>query len=249
MRPLTFFTQSSLLGAVPGVYHAFTGKDPVEGRGAKNRLAEAFSVSSGAIGTLKQVHSPIVRRFEPIDTGDPDAGSREGDALWGETAGTGVGVRTADCVPVLIAHRHIPLVAAVHAGWRGLASGVIRETVYAIKAKIGEKGISGLVAAVGPCARACCYEVGEETADALAAVSPAAVRKAEKPGKWFADLQESAISALESSGIASACIEGTGYCTVCSPFFHSFRRDKESAGRQLSFIYIYKEPLRVPRVV
>ena len=240
MRPLPYFTQSSLLGAVPGVYHVFTGKDPVEGRGAKSRLAEAFSLSSGAIGALKQVHSTIVRRFEPIDTGDPDAGSREGDALWTETPGTGVGVRTADCAPVLIAHRHIPMVAAVHAGWRGLASGVIGETVRVFEERIGKEEISGLVAAVGPCARACCYEVGEETADALAAISPEAVRKAEKPGKWFADLQEAAMSALEASGIASACIEGTGICTICSPFFHSFRRDKESAGRQLSFIYIYR---------
>jgi YfiH family protein len=238
MRQLPYFTQSSLLCAVPCVYHAFTGIDPVGGRDTKQRLAEAFSVPSGAIGTLKQVHSPIVLQFEQGDAGDPDAGKRDGDALWTDICGTGVGVRTADCAPVLIAHRRIPLVAAVHAGWRGLASGIIRETVGVMKERAGEEGLSGLVAAVGPCARSCCYEVGEETADALAAISPDAVRKSEKPGKWFADLQEAAMSALEAAGIASACIEGTGICTICSPLFHSFRRDKESAGRQLSFIYL-----------
>ena len=240
MRPLPYFVQSPLLCAVSGVYHAFIGVDPVYGRGTKSRLAEAFSVSCETIGTLRQVHSAIVRRLEPGDMGDPDAGSREGDALWTDTCGEGVGVRTADCVPILIAHRRIPLAAAVHAGWRGLASGVISETVRALEENIGKDAVSGLVAAAGPCARACCYEVGEETADALASISPAALQKGEKAGKWFADLQAAALSALAAAGIEPACAEGVGPCTICSPLFHSFRREKQSAARQLSFIQIHK---------
>ncbi|MCL2103285.1 MAG: polyphenol oxidase family protein [Syntrophorhabdaceae bacterium] len=242
MRPLPYFIQSSLLRAVPGVYHAFTGVDPVDERKMKEQLAEAFAVSSETIGTLKQIHSNVVRRLEPGDTGAPDAGSREGDALWTETSGMGVGVRTADCVPVLIAHRRFPLVAAVHAGWRGLASGIIWEAIRALEDRIGKEAVSGLVAAVGPCARACCYEVGEETADALASIS-AVLLKGEKPGKWFADLQATALSALAAAGIPASCLEGVGPCTICSPLFYSFRHEK-SVFRQLSFIRILRSGSR-----
>ena len=244
MKPLPYFLQSALLRAVPGVYHAFSGVDPVGERGMKERLAEAFAIPPGAIGTLKQVHSAVIRRLEPGDTGVPDAGRREGDALWTETPGTGVGVRTADCVPILIAHRRIPLAAAVHAGWRGLASGIVWETVRALEKRIGKEVVSGLVAAAGPCARACCYEVGEEAADALRPISSTIFRKGEKAGKWFVDLQAIALSALSAAGIASACSEGVGPCTVCSPFFHSFRREKTSVARQMSFLYIHREDSR-----
>jgi YfiH family protein len=238
MRPLPFFLQSALLRSVPGVYHAFPGIDPAFGRGAKERLAEVFAIPPDAIGTLKQIHSATVRLFEPGDTGNPDAGKREGDALWTETPGTGVGIRTADCVPILIAHRRITLAAAVHAGWRGLASGIVSETVRTLEERIGKEEVAGLVAAAGPCAHACCYEVDEETAAALAPISAAALQKGKAAGKWFVDLQAAAMSALAATGIPSSNLEGVGPCTICSPLFNSFRREKELAGRQLSFIYI-----------
>jgi YfiH family protein len=238
MKPLPHFIQSPLLLSVPGVYHAFPGVDPVEGRGMKERLAESFAIPPAAIGTLKQVHSATVRAFEPEDAGVSGAGRREGDALWTETPGTGVGIRTADCVPILISHREIPLVAAVHAGWKGLAAGIVGEAVRAIAGTSGNGTVSGLVAAAGPCARSCCYEVGEETADALAPFAGTAMRRGDKLGKWLADLQEIALSLLAAAGIPPSRAEGVGPCTICSPLFHSFRREKSLTGRQLSFIYI-----------
>jgi len=240
MKPLPYFIQSRLLRSVPGVYHAFPGADPVEGRGRQERLTEVFSISPEAIGTLKQVHSRKVLAFEPRDADVPGGWKREGDALWTAAPGTGVGVNTADCVPILLAHREVPLVAAVHAGWRGLASGIVAETVRVLADRMGESAVSGLVAAAGPCARACCYEVGEETAEALSVLPGAALRKGDTPGKWFADLQAIALSALADAGIPSSRAEGVGPCTVCSRRFHSFRREKSLTGRQLSFIYMYR---------
>jgi YfiH family protein len=240
MRPLPHFLQSPLLLSVPGVYHAFPGKDPAEGRGQKERLREAFSIPPASLGTLKQIHSPIVLEFDPRDAAVPGGWKREGDALWTATPGTGCGVRTADCVPILIAHRELPLVAAVHAGWRGLASGIVREAVRVLAERAGNGGASGLVAAAGPCARGCCYEGGEETAGALSALPGAALRKGKAPGKWFADLQAIALSMLADAGIPPPRAEGVGPCTICSPRFHSFRREKTLTGRQLSFIYIYR---------
>ena len=244
MRPLPQFVQSPLLRSVPGVYHAFLGADPVEGRGCRDRLREVFSLSADAVGTLKQVHSARVLRFGPGDGYGPGGWKREGDAIWTDEPGTGVGVHTADCVPVLIAHRDFPFAAAVHAGWRGLAAGVVEEAVGTVSRRYGGDAVGGLVAAAGPCAMGCCYEVGDEVAEALLSVPGAAghLRAGRASGKWMADLQAIALSALSAAGVPPARSEGVGPCTVCSERFHSFRREKSLTGRQLSFIYLREIP-------
>jgi YfiH family protein len=237
---LPHFVQSPLLRSVPGVYHAFLGVDPVERRGHGKRLAEAFSIPSDAVGTLKQVHSGSVLAFEPEDGRTSAGNGREGDGLWTGTPGTGVGVHTADCVPILLAHRAVPFAAALHAGWRGLSAGIVEAAVRGVAVRLGEAALSGLTAAAGPCARGCCYEVGGETAEALSVLPGSArgLRKGTAPGKWFADLQAIALAALAAAGVPAPRAEGVGPCTVCSSRFHSYRREKTLTGRQLSFIYM-----------
>ena len=244
IRPLPHFTQSFLLRSVPGFYHAFLGVDPVVGRGRRERLREVFSLPTDVVGTLRQVHSARVLRFEPEDGDVPGGWKREGDALWTDAPGTGVGVHTADCVPILLAHRDFPVAAAVHAGWRGLAEGVVEETVRSVARRYGGDAARGLVAAAGPCARGCCYEVGDAVAEALLSVPGAEghLRAGRAAGKWMADLQAIALSALAAAGVAPGSLEGVGPCTVCSARFHSFRREKSLTGRQLSFIYIREIP-------
>jgi len=246
---LPHFVQSPLLLAVPGVYHVFLGVDPVEGRGRRERLAAVFSIPSDAVGTLKQVHSAEVLAFEPCDGDVPGGWKREGDALWTATPGTGAGVHSADCVPILLAHREIPFAAAVHAGWRGLSAGIAAAAVRTVADRFGEGAVAGLSAAAGPCARGCCYEVGDETAAALSGVpgGAEAVRKGNRPGKWFADLQRIALASLAAAGMRKVQTEGVGPCTICSPRFHSYRREKTLTGRQLSFIYILDPSVQTPR--
>jgi len=240
MKPLPHIVQSPLLRSVPGVYHAFLGVDPVEGRGRRERLREVFSLAAETIGTLKQVHSASVLSFEPGDGDVPGGWRREGDALWTESPGTGVAVHTADCVPILLAHRKIPVIAAVHAGWRGLVAGIVEETVHVLAARFGDVAVGGIVAVAGPCALGCCYEVGEETAEALRGLpgETSFLRKGKAPGKWTADLQGIALAALQDAGISAGQTEAAGPCTICSPRFHSFRREKSTTARQLSFLYI-----------
>jgi hypothetical protein len=151
-----------------------------------------------------------------------------------------VGVHTADCVPILLAHREIRVAAAVHAGWRGLAAGIVEGTVRALAGRFGDAAVEGIVAVAGPCARGCCYEVGRDTADALHGLPGNAehLRKGKAPGKWTADLQAIALAALHAAGIPAGQTEATGPCTICSPRFHSFRREKSTTARQLSFLYI-----------
>jgi YfiH family protein len=236
---IPYFVQSPLLRAVPGVYHAFPGVDPVRGRKMGDQLREVFSVPPARVGTLRQVHSAIALEMLETDADIPGHRWREGDALWTTAPGTGVGVRTADCVPVLIAHRSLPVCAAIHAGWRGLAAGVIEETVRRIAAALGPGSVAGLVAAAGPSAKGCCYEIGEDAADPLLALPGGSLRLArgEGPGKWRADLQLLALDALLAAGIHTRNAETVGPCTICSTRFHSFRREKSLTGRQLSFIY------------
>ena len=235
------FVQSRLLLRCPGVYHAFLGVDPVPGRATADLLREVFSVPPARIGTLRQVHSGLALEVGPEDLGRPEAGGREGDALWTGAPGTGAGVRTADCVPVLLALPGPPLAAAVHAGWRGLSAGIVGSAVRAIAGRFGDGAVGRLVAAAGPGARGCCYEVGDEVAGLLAEL-PGGGRHVRKgaggTGRWRADLQGLVVEALAAAGLSPSRVESVGPCTICAPRFHSFRREKSLTGRQLSFIYI-----------
>jgi YfiH family protein len=234
-----FFVQSPLLRAVPGVYHAFPGIDPVRGRGLRDQLRQAFSVPPSRVGTLRQVHSATALEMRETDADIPGRRWREGDSLWTTTPGTGVGIRTADCVPVLLAHPSLHVCAAIHAGWRGMTAGVIGEAVRRIAAAFGPEAVAGLVAAAGPSAKGCCYEVDEDVAEPLRACPGGDLRlsKGKKAGKWNADLQLLAVDALLAACLPPRNVEAVGPCTVCSPRFHSFRREKSLTGRQRSFIY------------
>jgi len=241
---IPYFVQSPLLRAVPGFYHAFVGIDPVPGRTLRTQLREVFAVPPSRMGTLRQVHSAVALEMEDSDAEGPGRKWREGDALWTADPRSGVGVRTADCVPVLLAHPGLRICAAVHAGWRGMAAGVIEETVRCIAARAGSGAAGGFVAAAGPSARGCCYEVGEEVAESLRP-RPGGSRhlaRGEEAGKWRADLQSLAVEALLDAGLPRGRVEAVGPCTVCSPRFHSYRREKSLTGRQLSFIYKWDFP-------
>jgi hypothetical protein len=241
---IPYFVQSPLLRAIPGVYHAFVGIDPVRGRALRDQLREVFAVPPSRLGTLRQVHSAVALEMDEADAEVPGRRWREGDALWTAATRTGVGVRTADCVPVLLAHPDLPVCAAIHGGWRGMVAGIIEETVRCIVARAGTVAIEGLASAAGPSARGCCYEVGEEVADRLRAC-PGGARhlvKGKGPGKWNADLPSLAVESLLSAGLPRGRVEAVGPCTICSPRFHSYRREKSLTGRQLSFIYRWDFP-------
>src|SRR5512141_2350551 len=84
------------------------------------------------------------------------------------------------------------------AGWGGLAAGIVEETVRVLAARFGDTAVGGIVAVAGPCARGCCYEIGEETAEALRGLPGESefLKSGKKPGKWIADLQGLALAAL-----------------------------------------------------
>jgi polyphenol oxidase len=131
-------------------------------------------------------------------------------------------VLTADCIPVALGAQGA--VAAVHAGWRGLAAGVLEEGVQALR-EVG--GLGEVVAVVGPCAGACCYEVGEEVHAAFAGVH--------RDGRLI-DLRAIAHDKLVAVGVAE--VLDAEACTICDERFFSHRREGIRAGRQAGLAWI-----------
>ncbi len=137
--------------------------------------------------------------------------------------GVGVMVLVADCVPVLLGSEGA--VAAVHAGWRGLAGGVLEEGVRALR-ELGANG-EPITAVVGPAAGGCCYEVGEEVHELFGG--------AHREGRRI-DLRAIAAERLTDAGVAR--VERVERCTICDPELFSHRREGARAGRQAGVAWL-----------
>ncbi len=170
------------------------------------------------LATLHQVHSA-----KWIDACGQSGTIGEGDALLENTPGTVIGVKTADCLPILLVDERRRAVAAVHAGWRGTAAQIASIAVSAMSDRFGTHP-DGVHASIGPGIGKCCYEVGPEVASQFG-----------KNGKAHIDLAEINRRQLLASGIPADRIYLSNLCTRCRvDDFHSFRRDG-ATGRQYSF--------------
>jgi YfiH family protein len=173
----------------------------------------------GSIGVERlvrgyQVHGAVVQTVEVLP--DPDAPRREADGQATALSGAGVMVLTADCLPVALGSASA--VAMLHAGWRGLAAGVLERGVDALRALSGEEEI---LAVIGPGAGACCYDVGPEVQ---------AIFGAAHTDERRIDLRAIARERLLASGVARVC--EVPACTICDERFFSHRREGARAGRQ-----------------
>ncbi|MBI3071605.1 MAG: polyphenol oxidase family protein [Deltaproteobacteria bacterium] len=177
--------------------------------------------------TLKQVHGSCVR-----ETADSGAGI-EGDAVIAREAGVAVGVRTADCLPVLLYAREERVVAAVHCGWRGIVGRIQERAVE----RLGVANRAEIQAAVGPGIGACCFVVHRDAYEPIAAAFPRVPDALFDLGNgaWRIDLRRLVHASLASAGVNR--VFDVPICTVCRPdLFHSFRRDRDAAGRHVNFI-------------
>jgi len=220
----------------------------------RHELLDAASIehgfgTRGAVGPPgvlrpRQVHGTAVAVVEPGQglrlPGAADSGEAppSADAAVSREAGTPIGVVTADCLPLLIATPS-GTVAAVHAGWRGLAAGVIPAALAVLRG-LAEDG-DRAVAVIGPYVGPCCYEVDAPVHDAFAQRLTGRLRAAfepTRPGRWNLDLAAAARVDLMAAGVAPNRIGGIAdACTACdSERFHSYRRDGPRAGRLLHFV-------------
>ncbi|HWA12318.1 MAG TPA: peptidoglycan editing factor PgeF [Burkholderiales bacterium] len=176
---------------------------------------------------IAQVHGSKV-----VDA-DRLQGLPEADGAVARTPGTVCAVMVADCLPVLLSDRAGTVVGAAHAGWRGLAAGVIENTVAAMDADPGD-----LVAWLGPAIGPDAFEVGADVRDAFLAQDAGAADafRDHRPGKWLADLFRLARRRLAALGVAE--VHGGGLCTVSDPRrFFSHRRDRVS-GRMAALVWL-----------
>jgi YfiH family protein len=146
-------------------------------------------------------------------------------------------VRTADCVAVLLVDREAGAVAALHAGWRGVAAGIGASAVL----RFAGEGVaaSNLVVALGPAILGCCYEVGEEVVAALSDTCGAAgAYVARSPaGRAMVDLHAALHAQLVAAGVRDTSIHAAPFCTRCrSDLFFSFRSEGKDAGRLMAAV-------------
>jgi len=214
------------------VVHGFGTKDWGKDNFEKDPALEGFRTLF-----LRQIHSDMIH---VIKTGEQEDGVKKiaGDAVVTEIPGILLVVKTADCLPVLLADENRPVVAAVHCGWRGTVKGILGKTVGLLKASFGCSS-SSLVAVFGPSISGDCYEVGEDIIRVFInnGFTDLCFRpSSKKKGKYFLDLNEANRIQLKETGLKPDNIISIDLCTHCESDLFSYRVEKDNAGRNFSFI-------------
>jgi YfiH family protein len=198
----------------------FVGRGPGS---ATEAVLAAIAPSVHRLAWLRQIHSA-----KAVAAGTGDCG--EADALITDQPGLALTVATADCVPVVLSDGS--RIAAIHAGWRGLAGSIITRTLTQMTAEPAH-----LTAWVGPAIGPCCYEVGSEVAHLVAGASDQTVILPGSGAKPYLDLQAAASIQLSSSGLTDIrMVESCCHCDDERLWSH--RRDGSQAGRNRAFVWL-----------
>jgi YfiH family protein len=165
----------------------------------------------------------------------------EADILLTDQTETALAVRTADCLPILLADPKTGIAAAVHAGWRGTAAQAVTNAVREMQSR----GVQteDVLASLGPCIGPCCFHIDTITADKLANSAPGAEFHIQSGPGTTADLREINALQLIQCGLADVHIERINVCTACdNRRFFSYRRDNKLAGRHLAVVALPRRP-------
>jgi YfiH family protein len=199
------------------------------------RAADALGVDAARVYYLSQVHGSAALRIDGTED-RRDVLFREGDAIVSRNPCAAVGVRVADCLPILVGDRRSGAALAIHAGWRGLVRRVVFEGVEALRREAGVE--CDLVAAIGPHITGRAFEVGDDVADELTRASQARdVVERATGAKPRVHLVRIARAQLEEASVPARAIDVVEGCTFSEPgSFFSFRRDGKWSGRHLAAI-------------
>lgn len=250
--PCPGFWRSRLLSREAGVVHAMTRGDlnmalsvgpDIRGTTERRRLlCDALCVPFDRLTSGRQVHGTRIAAVtgETIGRGRDRSSPRipETDGLITNERNVPLMVLGADCALIAVYDTVRRVIGVAHAGWRGTAAGMSIALVRRLATVYGSRP-SDLVAAVSPCAGACCYEVG---ADVLAAFrcrgGDADVAFSRRNGAWFLDLAGAVEQQLCLAGLSSERIERAAVCTICNHDYFSFRRQGRSAGQSALIVAI-----------
>jgi purine-nucleoside/S-methyl-5'-thioadenosine phosphorylase / adenosine deaminase len=219
-----------------------------------------MDVDLARLARLKQVHGAAVVTHRRDVAGPGASVQPEADIVVSDVPGLTVAIQTADCVPIVMVDRRLGVVAAVHAGWRGLAAQAPMTAVAHLSREFGTRA-KDLIVAIGPAIGPCCYEVGPDvrtrferaafapgqiegwfSARPLASESNPAVATlstVRRAGYSFFDAGRAARDQLRAAGVDSTRIFVSGLCTASHPdVFCSYRRDGAPAGRMAAAIRV-----------
>ncbi|HCV96996.1 Laccase domain protein YfiH [compost metagenome] len=217
-----------------GNRYAADGDDPAQVQRNRDLLQAGLALPS-APHWLRQVHGTSVLRVDAPPLAQGVAVEPTADAAVTSVPGVVLAILTADCLPVVLAARDGSEIAAAHAGWRGLADGMLEATVAAMHTPAAQ-----VQAWLGPAAGPDHYEVGEDVFDAFVArdAAAAAAFVATRAGHWKVDLFALARRRLHSVGVDPARVSGGQWCSIAEPQrFYSHRRDRRT-GRMATLAWI-----------
>lgn len=233
-----FFTR--LGGASQGPFESLSfstavGDDPCHVNENLRRAGAVLGVDAERVLYLSQVHGREARFYRSLEQRS-ELITLEGDAIGGSEPSTAYGVRSADCVPVLVADVGSGAVMAIHAGWRGVVVGAVEAGVACLRQNLGNEG--QLLAAIGPHISVAAFEVSDDVAAELEAVCPVpGAVVAARTAKPHVNLRFIVTQKLLALGLTEASIDQIGGCTVLdAQHYFSFRRDGKRSGRHLSAI-------------
>lgn len=247
-----FFTRAGGVSPDPFASLSFSlsvGDAPANVAENRRRAASALGVPPERLLYASQVHGATALLVGERATFD-EVVLEEADALVSEAKGVACGVRTADCVPILVGDPETGAVAAVHAGWRGVVANVTASALERLGAECpalrSGAGVARLVAAIGPHISQAAFEVSDDVAELLAGTwreagggtSDEVLLGCGQPGaRPRVDLRRLVREQLRAAGLDDARIEDVPGCTFGDPSrFFSYRRDGQRTGRHLSAI-------------
>ncbi len=218
---------------LPMIKAAFTTRFPGSIDKKKTKVAGLFGISPEAVYVPEQRHTDMIHIL------DDDMSVVVADAVVTQRKGILIGVQVADCIPVLLYDESTPIIAAVHAGWRGTASQILKKTIVIMTESMGAE-VSAISVAIGPGIRGCCYEVDADVAKAVSLATGDEYMMEKKGDKYMIDLADANRAQAVSCGVLPGNIWVSGECTHCNhDRFYSFRYAGRLAGRQGGFIMMW----------
>jgi len=186
---------------------------------------------------MSQVHGDRVLLLKEKEATGAEE-SPQADAVITAERGIAIGIKTADCVPILLCDPVRKVIGAAHAGWRSTAAGIAPKTASAFVSHFSSK-ISDLIAVIGPCIGPCCYEVDRVVYEAMSKPDRDAGFKTKSADKWMLDPAEVNRSQLIAAGLDPSHVFSADICTACrSDLFFSHRKEGSATGRQFNFIML-----------
>ncbi|NIS71800.1 MAG: peptidoglycan editing factor PgeF [Proteobacteria bacterium] len=230
-------------GVSPPPFHALnlgTGTGDQETHVKSNReiLMRTFGLDPSVLFTANQVHEADILILESSTPAEVSKVSR--DAIITQRRGIAIGVLTADCVPILVFDPVHRAVAAIHAGWKGIAGDLVGKTIRTMVDQF-ETRPEKLRAAVGPSIGPRCYEVDDQVRSAFSHHPDGWSKWAEAVSSraWMFNLSQASVDLLLGSGVRPDNLVFLDVCTHCHPhLFYSHRRDNGRTGRQISFVML-----------